>query len=309
MEMSILLLRQIAQLFMFIFLGWLLVRVKLLKTSDSKILSVIVLYLVTPCVIIDSFQVEFDQALLQGIALSLAAAILIHLVLIFGTKALVKPLKLTAVERASVIYPNAASIIIPIVTAILGKEWVLFSAPFLLVQHSFLWSHCCALISGETKFNPKKILLNVNIIAIIVGVSLFFLRLPLPGLVREAMDSLGGVMGPLNMIVTGMLMAGVDLKATLRSGGVWKTAALRLAVFPLIAICLLKFTGMTALAPNGETILMVTLLTTCAPSAVAVTQISQVYSDQGRYASFINVVTTLLCIITMPLVIGLYQIL
>ena len=57
------------------------------------------------------------------------------------------------------------------------------------------------------------------------------------------------------------------------------------------------------------TILMVTLLTTCAPSAVAVTQISQVYSDQGRYASFINVVTTLLCIITMPLIIALYQIL
>jgi len=307
--MSFLLLRQIAQLFMFIFLGWLLVRVGLLKTSDSKILSVIVLYLVTPCVIIDSFQVEFDQALLQGIALSLAAAVLIHLVLIFGTKALVKPLKLTAVERASVIYPNAASIIIPIVTAILGKEWVLFSAPFLLVQHGFLWSHCCALISGETKFNPKKILLNVNIIAIIVGVSLFLLRLPLPGLVREAMDSLGGVMGPLNMIVTGMLMAGVDLKATLRSGGVWKTAALRLAVFPLIAICLLKFTGMAGLAPNGETILMVSLLTTCAPAAVAVTQISQVYSDEGRYASFINVVTTLLCIITMPLIIGLYQIL
>jgi len=40
-----------------------------------------------------------------------------------------------------------------------------------------------------------------------------------------------------------------------------------------------------------------------------VTQISQVYSDEGRYASFINVVTTLLCIITMPLIIGLYQIL
>lgn len=309
MEMSILLLRQIAQLFLFVLLGWLLVKTRLLKTSDSRILSVVVLYLVTPCVIIDSFQVEFGADLLRGIGLSLGAAILLHLVLIFGTKALVRPLKLKAVERASVIYPNAASFTIPIVTAVLGKEWVLFSAPFLLVQHCFLWSHGCALISGQRRFDPKKILLNVNIIAIFVGVSLFFLRLPLPNLVREAMDSLGGTIGPLNMIVTGMLMAGVDLKATVRSAGVWKTAALRLAAFPLLAVCLLKLTGLTALAPGGETILTVTLLTAAAPSAVAVTQISQVYSEDGRYASFINVVTTLLCIVTIPLIVGLYQIL
>lgn len=307
MEMSLLLLRQITQLFLYVFLGWLLVRLKLLKTSDSRTLSVVVLHVVTPCVIINSFQVAFDPDLLQGMLLSLLSAVLLYSVPLLWSRALEKPLKLTPVERASVMYPNAASFTIPIVAAVLGKEWVLFIAPLLLVQHCFLWSHCCALISGTRRFDPKKIFLNINIIAVFIGVTLFFLRLPLPGLVQDAMDSLGGTIGPLNMLVTGMLMAGVDLKSAVRSVGVWKTAALRLAAAPLILMLIFQVAGLAALAPDGKTILTVTMLTASAPTAVAVTQISQVYSEDGRYASFINVVTTLLSILTIPLIAGLYQ--
>ena len=70
---------------------------------------------------------------------------------------------------------------------------------------------------------------------------------------------------------------------------------------------LLKYSSLAALVPEGRTILLVTLLAICTPSASTLTQMAQVYGKDADYASAINVVTTLLCIVTMPLMVALYQ--
>ena len=76
--MVLLLLEQIVQLFLCVILGWLLVRLRLLKPTDSRVLSVVCLYLVIPCVIVTAFQIDRTPELLQGLALSLGTAIGIH---------------------------------------------------------------------------------------------------------------------------------------------------------------------------------------------------------------------------------------
>ena len=59
MEISILLMEQIAELFLMILMGYIIVKTGLLKGEDSKVISKIVLYLVIPCVIINAFQVDY----------------------------------------------------------------------------------------------------------------------------------------------------------------------------------------------------------------------------------------------------------
>lgn len=71
--MVLMLLEQIVQLFLCIVLGWLLVRLHLLKPEDSRVLSKVCLYLVTPCVIINAFQLQRTPELLSGSGLSLGA--------------------------------------------------------------------------------------------------------------------------------------------------------------------------------------------------------------------------------------------
>ena len=115
------------------------------------------------------------------------------------------------------------------------------------------------------------------------------------------------MVGPMCMMVAGMLMGNVDFRRLVASRGIWKVAFLRLVGYPLVVMVLLKYSGLARLAPNGETILLVSFLAAITPSASAVTQIAQVYGSEGEYAGSINVVTTLLCIITMPLIIALYQ--
>ena len=115
------------------------------------------------------------------------------------------------------------------------------------------------------------------------------------------------MLGTLSMLVAGMLMGGVDFRRLFTSLGIWKAAFLRLVAVPLVVLVLLKYSGLARLVPDGETILLVSFLSAITPSASAVTQIAQVYSSDGEYAGSINVVTTLLCIVTMPLIIALYQ--
>ncbi len=304
---SILLFEQIAQLFLCIFLGWLLVKVRLLRPEDSRVISMVTLYLVSPCVIVTAFQIERTPDMLRGLALSFCTAVGIHLLMFFLTALARRPLHLTPVEQASVIYTNAGNLVIPIVTAILGQEWVIFTSMFIVVQLPLLWSHGRILISGEKTISLKKIICNVNILSILAGGALFLLDFPLPGVVAGAMDSVGAMIGPLSMIVAGMLIGGIDLRHIFVLPSIWRVVALRLVVFPLAILCVLKASGLAALVPDGETILLVSLLGAITPSASTVTQMAQVYGNDGTYASAINVMTTLFCIVTMPLTIALYQ--
>ena len=163
------------------------------------------------------------------------------------------------------------------------------------------------LLSGERTVSLRKIFGNVNIFSILLGGALFLLHVSLPSLLVSTMDSVSGMYGPISMIVTGMLMGGVDFRRVLANRRIWLVSFLRLIAFPLVVLCLLRIPGLAALAPNGETILLVSLLAAITPSASAVTQIAQVYSPDGEYAGSINVMTTLLCIVTMPIIIALYQ--
>lgn len=67
MQISILLAQQIAQLFLILIMGYAVVKAGLLKASDSKVLSVVMVYLVTPCVIINAFQINDTPEIRKGL--------------------------------------------------------------------------------------------------------------------------------------------------------------------------------------------------------------------------------------------------
>lgn len=163
------------------------------------------------------------------------------------------------------------------------------------------------LICGEKRLELKKILTNINMIAILCGILLFLLQIHLPGPIDSAVRSLGAMIGPLAMLVAGMLIAGTTLKEVIAYPHIAMVTALRLVGVPFLILILLKYSGLAGLAENGSQILLVTLLATITPSASTITQMAQVYGKDARYAGAINVMTTLLCMISMPLMVYLYQ--
>ena len=95
---ALILTKKIISMAVMMLLGFLMVRLKLLKGSDSKVLSTVSLYIIMPCVLISSFQVEFTKEVREGILLALGAAVLVHAVLILVNE----PMKRWRSERAHV---------------------------------------------------------------------------------------------------------------------------------------------------------------------------------------------------------------
>lgn len=98
MEISVLLAEQILKLFLILLLGFLLVKTGKLKASDSKCISVILVYLILPCVIINSFQIEYTPQVRNGLLYTLTASVAAHIVFILIAAITRKPLKLNVIE-------------------------------------------------------------------------------------------------------------------------------------------------------------------------------------------------------------------
>ena len=301
MTISILLMKQIAQLFLMIFMGYLIVKTGIVENTDSKVLSKIILYLVIPCVIINAFQVDYTSDTVRGLLLAFIASVLTQIVLLIVVSFLGKLFHLNEVEIASIYYSNSGNLIVPIVTFILGKEWVLYGCVFMSVQLIFIWTHCKKIISQEASYDWKKIVLNINMISIFIGILLFFTKIHLPEIINDSISSVG------NMIVTGMLFAGMDLKQIFTNKKVYFISILRLIVLPIFALILIKLSHLAAFSADGDKIMLIVFLAIITPSASTVTQMCQVYGNDSQYASAINVVTTLFSIVTMPLLVMLFQ--
>lgn len=307
MEISILLMEQIAELFLMILMGYIIVKTGLLKGEDSKVISKTVLYLVIPCVIINAFQVDYTSEKVKELLLVFAASVLLQVILLVAVWGAGKVLKLNEVEATSIYYSNSGNLIVPLVTFILGKEWVLYGCVFMSVQLVFLWTHGKNTISREGKWDWKKIVFNVNMISVFAGVVLFFTKIRLPEIVDQALSSVGSMIGPASMIVTGMLIAEMNLRNIFENVKVYFISFLRLVVIPVISLAILKISGLVNIHPDGKKLLLIVFLAVITPSASTITQMCQVYGNDSKYASAINVMTTLLSIITMPLMVLLYQ--
>ena len=257
--------------------------------------------------ILNAFQVDYTPETVRGLLVAFAASLLMQVVLLFAVSALGRVFHLDAVEITSVYYSNSGNLIVPLVTAVLGAEWVLYSCVYMSVQLVFFWTHCKKVISREASYDWKKIVLNLNIISIFVGILLFFTGIRLPALVNNTLHSVGSMVGPASMIVTGMLFAGMDFRQIFANKRIYFVTFLRLIAVPLMALVLLKISHLADLSADGPTLILIVFLAVITPSASTVTQMCQVYGNDSRYASAINVVTTLASIVTMLLLVMLLQ--
>ena len=305
--LSLLLAQKILSMFVIMAMGFALVRTGVVSSEDSRGVSLATLYVISPCMIVSAFQMEMTSEVASGFLLALGAGLLVQVLFWLLSVVFGRLLKLDAVERASVIYSNAGNLIVPLVVMVLGQDMVIYCTAYLAFQTIFMWSHGKSLMEGKRSVSWSKMFLRINMVAVYVGLFMFFTGLRFPDPIDVAVDSVAAMIGPAAMLVTGMIMGSVDFRALLSYKRLAIPVTLRLVVFPLFALALLKFTPLAGLAPNGASVLLVTLLAAAAPSASTINQMAQIYDHDAGYASAINVVTILLCIVTMPTMVALYQ--
>lgn len=307
MELSILLAEQITAMFLTMAVGYVIVKTGLFKTEDSKIVSNMVVYIFSPCTIINSFQIELTQDKIKGLGIAVVVSIVVHVVMIALTRLIERPLGLNSIEKASIIYTNSGYLIIPLVFAVLGEKWVFYTTAFITVQTVLVWTHGVSLVNCGYEKDYKKILLNPNIIATVIGLFLFMAEIRLPVVIDSCISGFSNMISPASMLVIGMVIGNVDLLWVFRQKRVYLICFIRLVVYPLIATFSFAALGHMGFHRDEEYILLVVLWATIAPAAAMITQIAQIYNRDVQYASVINVMSVVFCIVTMPLITLLYE--
>ena len=307
MQISLLLMEEIIKLFVIMFMGYAVVKAGLMKSSESKSVSVIMVYLVIPCVILNAFQVEYTPDVQKGLLLACAAAVAVHILFLLLTAILKKPLHLDVIERATIIYSNAGILVIPLVQELLGQEYVIYSSAYIAIQLILIWTHCKNMLCEEDKLEWKKVLLNVNIISIIAGVVLFIFRIQLPSGAQDVLNMMNNMIGPLGMLLAGMVIAEVPLKTVFTRKRIYLSATLRLFIYPVFVLGLMKVIQTFASIQDSKQILLTVYLASITPACATVTSMAQLYDKDAAYSSSLYVLTTLLSIATMPVMVGLFE--
>lgn len=306
MNLAFILFKQVVIMLIYLFVGVVCFKAKLITKEGNKSLSNLVLYVANPLLILISYQQDFSIKLLKGLGQTLALTALGYAVFIALGIVFIKNKDgvETAIERFSVIYSNCGFMGIPIAKVLLGNEGVFYITAFNTVFNILAWTHGVVLISGDKKqINIKKVATNPTIIATIVGFILFVTRLRLPEIPYTACNNLSLMVGPLAMIVAGVTIAQTNLGKAFRKLRIYYVCFLKLILIPFVVILLFKVLPFEI----NNIVLVTTVLTFACPSATMCTMFAIRFDKNDRYSAEIFAVTTLLSVVTMPIMIFLQE--
>lgn len=308
-SLSLALLEKIGSLSIYIILGFIAVRCKVMKYEDSKAISSFALYFVTPCAMLDAFQYEYSSSKLLGMGISMLGVLVVCVVFAVLTVLLRKPLKLSDVDYLSMMYPNAGNFMLPLISMALGGDWVIYCCPFFMVMNLMLFTHCKSVLSGQRGFHWGMIFKNVVILSAFAGFAMFLLNWKLPGIVGSVVSDFGSMMGPLYMFIVGMIIGNADLKPIFLNKRALLICFGRLVLFPVVSMLVIRVSGLLSIHPDAQKILLIVVLTAGAPTAVMVTQFTQMYrsTEEAEFASSVNIISSLLCLFTIPCLSQLYE--
>lgn len=301
MELALILLKQVAIMLIFLGVGAVCRKTKLISAEGNKSISNLVLYVINPILIFVSYQMDFSVNLLKGLGETLILTALGYVIFIVSAMLFVRKNSAeSGVERFSVIFSNCGFMGIPIAKVLFGSEGVFYITAFNTLFNILVWTHGVYLISGDKKqMNLKKVATNPTIIATLVGFLCFVLRLRLPEVPYSACSTLSATIAPLAMIVAGVTIADTDILKALSKLKIYWICLLKLVLVPLLCI------GAFALIPVeiDRTVLLTTVLAFACPTATMCTMFSIRYDKNAVYSAEIFALTTLLSVVTMPLMI------
>ncbi len=301
------LLKKIVELFVYLGMGFAITKLGILKPKDSLPLSKVCVYLIIPCSILNSFQVELTSDILQGMGVVFGVAVVAHIVFILLADLFGHFIHADVIERASIIYSNCGNLIIPIVASVLGDEWVIYISAYITVFNILFWTHGKRMFSRGEKLRMKDILTNTNLISIFVGMLMLATGIQFSGIPKAVVGDMAAMIGPVSMMITGVILGGMDIKKLFSYRRSPVIVCLRMLLCPAVVLALMIVFRLEYIIPDGHRILMIPLLCAAAPTASLVNQCAVLYGFDEEYAGVLNMLTTLCCIVTMPVFVWLFD--
>lgn len=294
--------RQVVQLFVLMGVGFACRRLKLLDDAAVKGIVNVLILVVTPCLMMTAFQRPFDPSLLASLGIAFAAAVAVHAASIALAALAFRGAADASrrVLRMAAVFSNAGFMGIPLEEAILGPKGVFFGAVYIVVFNVFMWSWGLALMRGSFRLN-RTMFVNPGTIGLAFGLPLFVFSWRLPPVAGRPVEMMAALNTPLAMIVIGYYLAGAKLGRVFSSVQTYLASAARLVVVPLaVTLAFLPFR-----ASLDREMMLSAVIPAAAPVAAMVTMFASRYDRDVDLSVGLVTGTTLVSIVTMPVVIAI----
>lgn len=324
MEIALKLVYQVAILFLMMLPGVVMRRAKLCCEHFAKGLSGLVLYIAQPALIFLAYLRPYDKAVFLNSVWVLVLALVAHL--IFAAAAFLfyhgAPDGNRRILRLATVFGNAAFMGVPMIGVVLGAEALLYASVYNIVFNLFLWSLgvliCThnkdmdgdgdhdkddrAAIKRDILLMTRRTLLHPVTLAAAVGLVFFFLPIEnvVPDLLIDSISMLSNLVAPLAMMVIGLRLSDITFKGFFRDGYGILCIVLRHLLLPLAVIGIIKLLGLLGL-PISETVTKVVVILAATPIATSSSMFAERYDCDACYAGKLVTISTVLSIVTMPL--------
>jgi len=311
---------QMAVLFLLIATGYISGKIKMLTPEGVKTLSKIVINISTPSTIL--YSVLSDAGGITGerttyfIIMALLAFALFFLIAVPAARALgrgegsgargqesgvdsagIRHNSNSGLYTSMIVFGNVGFMGYPVANAIFGAESMFYVALFNIIFLIICFSIGIIMISGKGGNINFKVFLNASLAASLISFIIVFTGFQAPSIITNTVSLASGINTPCAMLVIGATLAQVPIKDVFAKWRLYPVALLKIIVIPIVTWLVFK-QFMT-----DELLFGILVILSGMPIAAAVAMIAVEYGGDERIVSAGVFLTTLLSVVTIPLMV------
>lgn len=301
---------QIAVLSILVIIGIIGSRAKVITELSRDFLAKLIFNITLPSMLLTNFsRISLTPRLLSNSFQILFLSVLVLLFMLFAGWLVSKILGLkggaASIFRVHSMLGNIIYLGLPVISALYGTEGLLYGSIFILVSNILMWTVGVAALSSEGNALSKKNLLrilNINTIAITTGFVLFILSVKLPEIVLNSVGALGGTNTYLSMIYIGTVLYFANVRKMVSNRAVYVLSVNRLIIIPFILLGIFYLINSFFPGLIDREVISVLVMQSAMPCMVNVVIMVNILGEDDGLATANVFVSTLLSIITLPLV-------
>ncbi|WXR62359.1 AEC family transporter [Peptostreptococcaceae bacterium AGR-M142] len=298
---------QVLVILMLLFVGYFANKKEMIDIKTEKNLSTMVLYIFLPSMIIKAMNYKFSKELMNNSLKLLFISIIIYFIAIIFSYFIIRFVNIEEKKKDIIqyilIFPNVGFMGYPIVNILYKDLGIFYTAFFNMPFNLLCWTIGIHIMSRhykkDSKLDLKKIFLNPGFVAILIGYTLFLTGFKLPFFIDKTLSLLGPCTTPISMIVIGSSISRVDFLSIFKDKALLKISFLRLIVIPICIFIVLKLIGLKGMMLGIPTVIM------AMPAAANTVIFANKFNNDDLFASKGVVLSTLISIITIPIIMSL----
>lgn len=292
------------KLFLLLILGFVLFKCHIFDEYTNKKISALIVNVASPMLIISSIAgVEGSNKSI--VFLMIGAGILMYIGFIILGKIINRifpfPKKDWPVYECMVVFANTGFMGYPVLLDVFGQEAVFYATLIHMAFNFFVYTYAIMCLTkgddSEFKLNFKQ-LLTPGIILIFVGIFIYLFDIQLPSVLMDTINSVGSLTAPLSMMMIGSSLAVYPIKDSFTDWRSYVFAFVRLMIVPFVTMIMCRLLHIDAYYAN------ITIITNAMPVGSMVLMLATQYNANVKIVTRNIVVSTLLSVITIPIVVA-----